>query len=52
MCSKHHVEPPNAINFGECVWSLEIHWIQHGWKEGCDLQIQEGWLRNPLTNSL
>jgi hypothetical protein len=39
MCSKHHVEPPNAINFAECVWSLEIHWIQ----QGCTL--------NPLTNS-
>jgi hypothetical protein len=42
MCSRHHVEPIGATNFGNCVTSFKTHWAQHGQGEGCDYWIQRG----------
>ncbi len=42
MCSRHHVEPVGATNFGKCVTSFKTHRVQHGQGEGYDYWIQQG----------
>ncbi len=42
MCLTHHAERINATNFGKCVPSFGMYWVQHGWKPNCDPQIQHG----------